>query len=234
MKLNSIIRNPTTHKLLLAGFATASALVFAGASHAAIISQTANGSNASSGSGNYGQEILVDSGTLTDNILTGFSMIKGSDGGGSATGFIDVYTIGTANADDLNFGDGTETAKLAFLGSSTNSVDTTTANNGTSLDWTFANIALPLDTDIFLVHSSDAGASTSFIGTSTRVEGTPDASDYTNITGADSNTLAWGGDLATARGYTTDNQYTVTLVPEPTSLALLGLAGVMALRHRRG
>ena len=227
MNLNSIIRTATWILAL-------SAVALAGASHAAILSQTANGATASSGSGNYGQEILVDSGTLTDNILTGFSMTKGSDGGGSATGFIDVYTIGTANADDLNFGNGAETAKLAFLGSSTNSVDTTAAD-GTSLDWTFANIALPLDTDIFLVHSSDAGASTSFIGTSTRVEGTPDASDYTNITGADSNTLAWGGDLAAARDETTDNQYTVTLVPEPGSLALLGLGGLLiALRRRRG
>lgn len=227
----------TTHKLLLAGFMAASAFALGGVSNAAIIAQTANGANASSGAGNYGQEILVDSGTLTENILTGFSITKGNGSGGpdggSATGFIDVYTIGTADASLLHFGTGAQTGNLNYLGSSTNSVDTAGAADGASLVWTFANIALPFDTDIFLVHSSDAGASTSFIGTSTRLEGSPDASDYTNITAVNSNTLGFGGLLTTARGSTTDNQYTVTLAPEPGSLALLGLGGLLVARRRR-
>lgn len=145
------ILTPFRQGLFVAG------LFFCGnaATAATIISQTANGAGASSGTGNYGQSFQVDS-SLADTLLSSFSLTKGASGGGAATTFIDVYTIGTANFSTLNFGDGTETVNLNFLGSSTNSMDTT-AGNGTLLTWNFANIALPTDEAIFLVLSNDSG-----------------------------------------------------------------------------
>jgi hypothetical protein len=168
-------------------------------SHAqTIISQTANGASASSGTGNYGQAFQVD-GSFSDTALSNFTLTKGASGGGDTETWIDVYTLGTAVFNDLNFGNGTEdqTGNLNFLGSSTSFVDTTVAN-GTSLTWNFASIDLSSYTDevIFLAFSDDSGASTiNFVGTSVRVEGSPGVSDYNNITGAESHTLAFGGNV---------------------------------------
>lgn len=218
-----------TQTLLLAS----ACLFFAGQSvHAVtIISQTTSGGD--SGTGNYGQSFQVDS-SLTDTLLSSFSLTKGVNGGGAATTFIDVYTIGTAVFNDLNFGTGTETVNLNFLGSSTNSLDTTVANN-TSLTWNFANIALPTDEAIFLVLSDDSGASTSgFVGTSLKVEGLVANQVFTNTNATESNTLAFAGDVEVAFGSATDNQYSATLVPEPSAagLAAFALAGLL-LRRRR-
>jgi len=210
--------------------ASACLLFAAQAVHAAtIISQTVESSDA--GAGMYGQAFEV-AGTLTDTALSSFTIYKGNGGGGTATGFIDVYTVGTANTASLNFGTGVETGNLNFLGSSTNSFDTTAVSDGGAMTWSFANIALPTDEAIFLVFSSDSGASTSFSGTSTQVEGATANQNFTNITAAASHTLGFGGDFSTASASDTDNRYSITLVPEPSS-ALLGGLGLLALLRRR-
>ncbi|MCH7227093.1 hypothetical protein [Haloferula sp. A504] len=201
------------------------------ASAATIISQTANGASASSGSGNYGQSFEVDS-TLPDNLLSSFSLTKGGSGGGTTTGYIDVYTIGTAVFDDLNFGTGVETGNLNFLGSSTNSIDTASAASGDSLTWNFASIALPTDEAIFLVFSDTSGAG-SFVGTSVRVEGSVANQVFTNTNASESHTLAFAGDVQTAFGSEVDNTYSVTLVPEPSAAGFSAAALVGLLLRRR-
>lgn len=199
---------------------------------ATIISQTANGASASSGSGNYGQSFEVDS-SLADTLLNSFSLTKGGSGGGTTTGFIDVYTLGTAVFNDLNFGTGAETANLTFLGSSTNSIDTAAATTGTLLTWNFANITLPTNEAIFLVFSDTSGAG-SFIGTSVRVEGSQSNQVFSNTDATKSHTLAFGGDVQTAFGDQVDNTYSVTLVPEPSaaSLTALTMIGLLLVRRR--
>lgn len=206
-----------------------SALLAATAPAATIISQTVESSDA--GTGMFGQAFEVD-GSLADTLLSSFTIYKGNAGGGALTGFIDVYTLGTANTASLNFSTGAETGNLNFLGSSTNFFDTTAVSDGGAMTWTFASIALPTDVPILLVFSNDSGASTSFTGTSTQVEGATANQNLTNITAASSHTLGFGGVFSTASASQTDNRYSVTLVPEP-SAALLGGLGLLTLLRRR-
>lgn len=201
------------------------------ASAATIISQTANGAGASSGSGNYGQSFEVDS-SLADTALSSFSLTMGANGGGTTTGYIDVYTLGTAVFNDLNFGTGVETGNLNFLGSSTNFVDTLNASTGDTLLWTFASINLPTNEAIFLVFSDTSGAG-SFVGTSVRVEGSETNQVFTNTNASESHTLAFAGDVQTAFGEDVDNTYSATLVPEPSSFALMALGGAALFLLRR-
>lgn len=198
---------------------------------ATIISQSANGASASSGAGNYGQAIYLDSSLIFENSLSSLSLTMGGSGGGTATGYIDVYTIGSANFSNLNFGTGAETGNLNYLGSSTNALDTSGAASGDSLVWNFSSITLPYNETIFLVFS-DTATDGSYVGTSMRVEGSPVSGDYTNITAANSHTLAFGGNVSTAAADPVDNQYSVTLVPEPSSM-LLGAFGTLLLLRRR-
>ncbi len=212
--------------------AVVSALMFASVSHAAIISQISASSIGNSGTGNYGQGITVSSSLLSENVLTEFSTEKGNLVSGTTTGYIDVYSLGTANIDDLNFGTLVEVGNLDYLGSSTNVIDTLNTSDGGTLQWTFANITLPFDTPIFLVFS-DTNTAGTFLGTSTKVQGNSGLQNYVNITAADSYTLGFGGDVQLARADPVDNQYSVTLVPEPASLALAGLGAFCIVAARR-
>jgi hypothetical protein len=226
---------PKTTLLSLLFVAVTFSLMVPHAHAQTIISQTANGVNASSGAGNYGQSFEVDS-SLLDTSLSSISFTKGNGGGGAATTFIDVYSIGTANFGTLDFGSGTETANLNFLGSSSNSLDTTVAD-GTSLIWNFAGIDLSGHTDeaLFLVFSNSSGASSSgFIGVSLRVEGSVGNQVFTNTNASESHTVAYGGIPSTSFVNDVDNTYSATLVPEPSSFALmmLGLGGLWLLRRR--
>ena len=200
---------------------------------AATISQ--NVSTDDSGDKNYGQRFVVSSANFSvDQDLNSITFNKGELGGGSATLYMDIYAIGTANVATLDFSNNTETANLTYLGSSTNAIDYTAlvgdANPpGDTMTWTFAGVTLPRDVSLFAVFSSN-GVSGNYVGTSVNIINSG-AAIFTNTTNADSDPL-FGGD---AESSSQDNFYSieVTDIPEPGSLALLGLGGLLITARRR-
>ncbi len=221
------------------------ALVVGGpATHAAPITFGQTNDDANSGSGDFGQAFVLDadSGYTADAYtLDTATFFRGSIAGGSSTLYLDVYENDGAD-ESATFTGGGAPSGVTYLGSSTNFVNHDTANQGDALDFTFAGISLDPGTKYYLVFSSDAieGA---LVGTSTRqigVDNNAAAFNYVNIDDVDTAPLFGGneaGDTGPASGTANEHRFTATVteVPEPGSMALLGLGGLLvAARRRRG
>ena len=217
--------------------AAAIGAVAAFTSPAQAITISPTNSNAFSGAGNFGQEIRLDFTEAaftadTSYDLESFTLFKGgAGGGGSTTLFLDVYQADTAAETTPNFSGGTpSTTGLTYLGSSDNSFDSTPATAvGTPLAFAFSGISLLADRDVYLVGSSNDEAG-SFVGSSFNIVNAGGRPVYTNIDNADSDPLFGGlGDPDPQ-----DNRYSAeVVVPEPASLALLGLGGLALMGRRR-
>lgn len=148
--------------------------------------------------------------------LTSFTLYSGGAGNDlSDTTYLLIYDAnpsGTAN----------------LVGSSTNSIDTSPAPTaGTAMTWNFASLTLNYDDEYFAVmSSSNTGTSAGDIGLSIQVLNDP-ANPYTGGSGL----IANFGESAGG-----DAKFTATFanpVPEPTSLALIGLGGLLIASRRR-
>ena len=199
------------------------AVAMCGMAHAAIISQSNN--NTTSGGANYGQRFELNSTLITEQTLQSISFNKGPNGGGSSTLYLDIYAIGTATIGSIDFSSNSTTG-LNYLGSSDNSINYSSATNGSELTWTFSSITLPQDVALFAVFSSD-GVDGNYVGTSVQ---NANSGSYTNISNAISDPL-YGGDAEANNG---DNFYEISVIPEPSSvipepssLALLTIAGLL-------
>ncbi|MEM6260825.1 MAG: PEP-CTERM sorting domain-containing protein [Planctomycetota bacterium] len=217
------------------GLLVATVCGYAGFSGAEVIEQTFT--NGSSGPRNFGQYFEVESAFFSEPLeLESIVLTKGEFGQDEETAttmYLDLYAIGTASFGDINFQNGDQVGNLEYLGSSDNSINFQTASFGDDFVWTFLGITdpLPLDTPLFAVLSTDAGPGShrgfSLATTRGDTEGDP---VFVNISNANSDPLFGGTPTEeTVQG----NLYTVNLVPEPGSLALLALGGVLAIQRRR-
>jgi hypothetical protein len=223
---------------LLAG----SMLLAAGSASAATIVAGQTDSASATGSGDYGQgfalgnDVFTDAAYSLDQMVFYWAGSVNNNDIAAATTYLDIYAVNTANLATLNFSNGTQVGNLTYLGSSTNSLDLSTTSPtsrsiGDALTWTFSGINLtPSAVDggiqYIAVFSSDDTAG-NFYGHQMRING----SAYQNIVDKNSNPF-FGG---TMNDDGQDHRYlfTATSVPEPGSLALLGLGGLLIAKRRR-
>ena len=221
------------------------ALVVGGpAAHAAPITFGQTNDDANTGSGDFGQAFVLDadSGFTADSYtLNTATFFRGSDAGGSSTLFLDVYQ-NTGADESATFSGSGAPAGVTYLGSSINSVNHDTASQGDALDFAFADIVLDSETKYYFVFSTN-GIAGALVGTSTRqlqVDNNAAAFNYVNIDDVDTAPLLAGneaGDTGLSSGTANEHRFTatVTAVPEPSSMALLGLGGLLvAARRRKG
>lgn len=219
--------------------AAAVLLAGAGAAEAAMIGQTA--ADGKSGKLNYGQQILLDSSNSEFDDFPAYTLDDVSFWTGSgneefedeSSVYVDVYLQGTFIGAPTFPADGSAPAGLVYLGSSDSSVDYGSASDGTKLTWSFTGITIPLDTNVYLVFSDDGADGDFDSGVfENNSAGTAPGLALVGISEADSNPL-FGGSPDT--GADKDNRYeaSFTGIPEPTTLVLVGLGGLVLVRRRR-
>lgn len=217
--------------LLNAKALTATALLsvaLSGTASASIVIAQLN-TNTSSGTGDYGQLFQVDSaltGISGSATLESLTFYRGGNGSGNL--WIDVYSQGTETGTP-NFSNATNTGNLDYRGSSSASIDYTSVSAGDPLTWTFSGVTLPVDTNIYLVLSTDSSSGN---WTGRRLEIVDDESQsYNNIVNLESDPLFGGSPDAQLKN---DNRYSVVVIPEPSAAAaLLGTFAVMLSMIRR-
>lgn len=238
------------NKSVAMGLVAAAMGCVAGNTEAEVIEQTFQQGN--SGSLNFGQYFELDSSIFSGPLeLESIEFAKGSNVSAATSIYLDIYSIGTADISQLNFNPNSnsstvgELAELDYLGSSTNALDlssTITIPTGTTIKWTFSGISLPTDTEIFAVVSTVGdGDNDNHRGVSLRASRANEGGTfvggavYNNITTDISHPLFGGSATPDTPGeIVNDNFYTITLVPEPGSLALLSAGVLMIARRRRG
>lgn len=201
------------------------AAITAGSASAATISQSAH--TYDSGNNSYGQQFMVESAFFpVSQVIDSITFLGSTQT--FANYFLNIYSIGTADIATLNFANGTETANLSFLGSSTTAVSYPVASAGTPLTWDYSGITLALDTALFAVFSTTATEGTFNF---TRVRGVADDSaSFENITLGNSARLGSGTPGGGQQGaYSIE----LTAIPEPSTALLGGLGMLMLLRRRR-
>ena len=150
--------------------------------------------------------------------LSSFTVITTPAGSGSTLGqlFVDVYS-GQGNLG-------------SYIGSSSNSIDVAGSGFNTTITWTFPMLALDSSTNYSFVYSTDG------------IAGAPATARLTaaNNGGGFVSTYAGGVADDNASGASPvpfDSRFQVALsttIPEPTSVAFLGLAGLgLILRRKR-
>lgn len=230
----------TWNKLFGMGLVAAALGGQAGFAQAEVIQQTFD--QAPSGALNFGQNFELDSAIFSSpQELESIVFARGQNTTGTTSIYLDIYAIGTANISTLNFNPTNPTtgvSSLSYLGSSDNAINVFAATAGSALEWTFNGIVLPTDTALFAVVSNDSVAGNhrgvSLRASRQNISGTFfGGAVYNNTNAADSTPLFGGTVTPDVEGeLVNDNFYTITVVPEPSSLALLGLGGLLVARRR--
>lgn len=212
---------------------TAAALIVAGSAGAATVTTSFGPANNQAGP-MFGQSITVNvgadtpDGTIPTSVyVTELSFTQTN----SATGIntTDVAYIHVYDAFSVD-GDNTPSAIGNLITVSTSTVDFSTTGAGSALTWSFAGTtALDKGTEYFYVLATDTTAAT--VGDSANL-----TTQGLRLTTGDPYS---GGRAFRANGTTSDwdNEFTLktstTIVPEPSSTALLGLGGLALLMRRR-
>lgn len=221
MKLNKIL------------FSVLSFGALAAIGHAQVIS--IGGTNRfDSGSGNYGvQWELASSEGFTGSSysLNQFTITAGdTTAGGSSTMYVNFYELTSATADFS----GPTVLNASYLGGSTDSVDYGSFSTDDVMTWSsFTSFSLPTDVPLFAVFSTTS-ADGNLIGAGARTALTSSAMSYSNILAADAGPIYGGTGNDTGANQEALFSADVSVVPEPSSFALIaGLLGLTSVMLRR-
>jgi len=185
---------------------------------AQIVVSTPNGFNRSDAA--IGVEIRLNSSLAVWDAtktytLNSFNFNAAAAGG---TYWLNVYQAGSsAEASGFNFSSN-DTTGLTFLGASANSIDTSSFDNGSALDYTFSGITVSPDRDVFIVFSTTATAG-SFV--QANLKSNKDTPTYSNLLTADVEDINIG---SSAEYITFDGEFAEVVSGPSAPTAPTGLA----------